>query len=95
MIILTIELLNKRQRTVDYELPNANYIGYGYNYESQRNSYERINPELPYAGYELLYTTNYELTRRNYELQATILLGYMSKTRPKSVGIDALPTELI
>lgn len=90
MIIADSESLNKRRRT-DPELPN--YIGYGYNYKSQRDSYDDIDYELPRVGYEL-YTTNYELTR-NYELQVTTPPGYVSKTRPKLVGIDALPTKLI
>lgn len=80
MTLAVSELLNKRQRATDYELP---YLGY----------------ELPYEGHELLYTdyepTNYEPTRRDYELRATTLPGYVSKTRPKLVSIDALPTELI
>lgn len=91
MITTDSESLNKRRRT-DTELPN--YTGYGYNRESQRDSYDDIDYELPRVGYESTYTTNYEPTR-NYELRATTPPGYMSKTRPKSVGIDALPTELI
>lgn len=91
MIIVDSKSLNKRRRA-DTELPN--YTGYGYNRESQRDSYDDIDYELPRAGYELIYTANYELTQ-NYELRVIISPGYISKIRPKSVGIDALPAELI
>lgn len=75
----------KRATIVADELLNKRY--YTADYESPRIGYE-----LLYIGYE---PTNYELTRRDYELRAIILLGYISKTRPKTVGINVLPTELI
>lgn len=91
-MITTNEPPNKRQRAESYESPNANYIGL--DYELQRDSYgDNRDQELLHLGYESLY--NYELVRRNYELRATTLPGYVSRIRPKSVGIDAPPTELI
>lgn len=58
------------------------------------NKRQRADYELPQTGHELLYT-NYDPIRRDYESRAITLLGYVSKIRPKSVGIDALSAELI
>lgn len=82
----------QRQRAADHESPNANHTGY--DHEPQRDSHDH---EPPHTGYELPHITNHEPTRRDHESQtrATTPPGYMSKTRPKSVGIDAPPTDLI
>lgn len=81
----SVTITQKRATIVADELLNKRY--YTVDYES------------PHIGYELLYTgyepTNYELTQRDYKLRVTTLLGYVSKIRPKTVGINILPTELI
>lgn len=87
VITATDESPNKqRRRTVDHESPNANQTGHGHDQESQSDSHEHDH-ESPHTGHEP--------TRTDHESRPTTPPGYASKTRPKTVGIDAPPSELI